>query len=197
MDKFQFTPCGLAMSQFNPQSFICYIFSPILWSLRTKKKTIRVLFKLIDFIFCGQIQAKLSKFNCEREILVIKSCKNFHAIKKKYMKSILWYYISNCWSHAIERNRGPTLKTSPSTKRLLECWSTNLISSNTIFFYLLFGFGSQPGPVHKFVEEKVQLQGNRQVVMMKFTTSFLPCHYNFTSKPLPWLFEIIFLIGTI
>ena len=43
------------------------------------------------------------------------------------------------------RETGPTLKTSPSTKRLLESWSTNLISSNAIFFYLLFGFGSQPG----------------------------------------------------
>ena len=27
--KLRFTPCGLAMSQFNPQSFIFYIYSPV------------------------------------------------------------------------------------------------------------------------------------------------------------------------
>ena len=70
------------------------------------------------------------------------------------------------------RETGPTLKTSPSTKRLLESWSTNLISSNAIFFTFCLGLVLNL----VFVEEKVQLQGNRQVIMMKFTTSFLSCH---------------------
>ena len=38
LGKLRFTPRGLAMSQFNPQSFIFYIYSPVIWSLWTKKK---------------------------------------------------------------------------------------------------------------------------------------------------------------
>ena len=71
-------------------------FRALLFGVLGLKQAIRVLFELTNFIFCGKIYPKLSMFNCEWAILVIISCKNFHAIKKEACEvniMILHFYL--------------------------------------------------------------------------------------------------------
>ena len=118
MGKFQFIPYGLALSQFKPQSFIYYIYTSVVWNFGVfgLKRNYWVLFKLIDFVFCGKIYPKLSKFSREWAILLVISCKHFSSKKK----------------------RGCNL-----------VWHTGLL------------------------KEKVQLQGNSKVIVMKFPSFLL------------------------